>query len=721
MRRLLVLLLIAVAGSAVLTSPVAAQERTVRRFGLYVGANDGGTGREVLRWAVSDANRVADVMSELGSVHRADTYVLRDPNIHDIRFQFDHIASRVAAAAPGYRRTEFIFYYSGHSDETGIMLGNEHLSYSELRAAITSVGSDVTIAILDSCASGAFTRLKGGAFVQPLALDDGSDLTGHAFLSSSSADEASQESDQLRSSFFTHYLVSGLRGAADATGDRLVTLDEAYRFARDHTLQRTINTFAGPQTASFDFQLTGTGSLVLTNLATFDSGVILDASVLGRLFVTRRAGGIVAEVDKSAATPMKLALPAGDYVLTLQGDQRNFAHEVRLSSGNVTNVSSRDFRVTQLDRNRIRGGEITTTPLSVTLVPGHALVGESDPHTVNLSVGVIVGNAYRVEGGQASGIVSLTNENLTGVQFASIGNVVAGNLIGLQHAGIFNVVSGDSIAVQNSGIFNRIDGHGAVLQNAGIFNHASAGFDGVQSAGIFNTTLGIVNGAQIAGIHNRAGMVVGGQISLVNVSGDVAGAQIGLVNIGERVTGAQIGLVNISRELYGVPIGLVNFVENGIRNTGLWWEGDERTWITLQNGSNIFYALVNAGITRGGSLRELEGLGVSGGIGFRVKARPFYFDVDAGWKRVSAGTNAQERFSSLFDPDQGALLPTGRVIAGIGIGDGFGWFMGGSFDVRSSLGFDASGYFDRYESGIEIGSPDRPVVLYPTFITGFRF
>ena len=66
----------------------------------------------------------------------------------------------------------------------------------------------------------------------------------HAYLTSSSEDEASQESDQIGSSFFTHYLVSGLRGAADASDDDLVTLEEVYRYAREETLTRTASTFA---------------------------------------------------------------------------------------------------------------------------------------------------------------------------------------------------------------------------------------------------------------------------------------------------------------------------------------------------------------------------------------------------------------------------------------------------------------------------------------------
>ena len=369
-RILLVRLVVAVVALVLTTGFLSAQEEPLRRFGLFIGANDGGGDRIRLRWAVADAERMADVMTEIGGVRPQDSYVLEDPTGEDLQFQFDHLRERVRSASATARRTELVIYYSGHSDEGGLKIGGDNFSYVDLRREIDEVRADVSIAILDSCASGAFTRLKGGAFIQPFLVDTSSDVSGHAFLTSSSEDEASQESDQLGSSFFTHYLVSGLRGAADSSNDGNVTLDEVYLYAREETLTRTTNTFAGPQHASFDFQLTGTGSLILTNLTVIDAAVVFDSSVGGRLFINRTAGGLVAEVQKSPGNPLTMALPAGSYVITLQGEDRNYQHDVVLSSGTRENVESRDFRVTYLDRNRSRGNEIAAEPVTLTVLPG---------------------------------------------------------------------------------------------------------------------------------------------------------------------------------------------------------------------------------------------------------------------------------------------------------------------------------------------------------------
>ena len=84
-------------------------------------------------------------------------------------------------------------------------------------------------------------------------------MQGYAFLTSSSENEAAQESERLRGSFFTHALLTGLRGAADVSGDGKVTLNEAYQFAFNETLVQTTPTQAGAQHPAYDIKMAGTG------------------------------------------------------------------------------------------------------------------------------------------------------------------------------------------------------------------------------------------------------------------------------------------------------------------------------------------------------------------------------------------------------------------------------------------------------------------------------
>ena len=149
---------------------------------------------------------------------------------------------RRSADAPA--RTEIVVYYSGHADEKGLLLGDDRYSYRTLRDRLDQIPADVRIAVLDACSSGAFTRAKGGRARPPFLVDESSDMRGHAFLTSSAETEAAQESDRIRASYFTHFLVSGFRGAADTSGDGKVTLNEAYQFAFNETLGRTVDTKA---------------------------------------------------------------------------------------------------------------------------------------------------------------------------------------------------------------------------------------------------------------------------------------------------------------------------------------------------------------------------------------------------------------------------------------------------------------------------------------------
>jgi uncharacterized caspase-like protein len=235
----------------------------LHRYLVAVGANTGGSDRVSLKYAVSDAERFADIMVRMGGVDPADSIVLREPDGGAMEAVLSDLTERITETS-STGRIEVLVYYSGHADETGLRIGSEHLSYSDLRKRIEGIPAAVRITVLDACASGVITRLKGGQRRQPFLVDVSSDMEGWAFLTSSSGNEAAQESDVIGASFFTHYLVSGLRGAADVSGDGRVSLTEAYQFAFNETLARTTETMGGAQHPAYHINLTGTGDVVMT-------------------------------------------------------------------------------------------------------------------------------------------------------------------------------------------------------------------------------------------------------------------------------------------------------------------------------------------------------------------------------------------------------------------------------------------------------------------------
>ena len=282
-----------------------------RRFALVVGANRGAADRIPLRYAVADAERFADLVSTMGGVLPADRIDLHDPDRKALLAALERTGARAASAKATASRVEVIFYFSGHADDKGLMLGREMVPYRELRTAVSSMGADVGITILDACASGAITRLKGGKTHPGFLTGPGSDIQGYAFLTSSSENETAQESERLRGSFFTHALVSGLRGAADASGDGRVTLNEAYQFAFHETLVQTAPTEGGTQHPSYDIRMAGTGEVVMTDVRQTSSSLVLGEELEGRFVVLSDKSRLVAELYKPAGRRVELGLDAG--------------------------------------------------------------------------------------------------------------------------------------------------------------------------------------------------------------------------------------------------------------------------------------------------------------------------------------------------------------------------------------------------------------------------
>ena len=334
-------LLLCLACTAILALPAsaapvranAAASTPLRRFALVIGSNNGGSVREQLRYAGHDAETIADVLRQLGGVNQVDLSLLSEPDTHDVDRAFDALSERVRADRKRGQRVELVVYYSGHADESGILIGGAHYDYARLRQRIRAVPADVHIAIVDSCASGSFTRMKGGARMPAFLRDSSNQVQGFAFLSSSSADEDAQESDRISASFFTYFFVAGLRGAADRNHDGKITLTEAYQFSYEQTLGRTQNTAHGPQHPAYDMHLSGTGDVVITDLRSTEATLVLPPALRGRITVVDKSGRVAVELTKDAGEPLSLALPNETYSVHVENGTGEFVATVTLDHG----------------------------------------------------------------------------------------------------------------------------------------------------------------------------------------------------------------------------------------------------------------------------------------------------------------------------------------------------------------------------------------------------
>jgi hypothetical protein len=311
--------------AALAASPLVLSALVAGRLAI-VASSSTAEGQPQLRYAGRDADRVAAVLRELGGFD--DVWSLHEPSPTELRTALAR-AERVAAADP---KLELIVYYSGHADGRGLLLGREPFPYEELRQALVGSHAAVRVAVLDACHAGGAVTPKGGqpSAGFPIPTMPVAQVKGAAILAASTASELAQESSELEGSYFTHHMLSALRGAGDRDDNGFVTLGEAYEYAYGRTVAATLPSQWGPQHPSFDYKLTGTGELVLTNLHRTGRALWLPAGAPATYYVATTRNEIVAEVTSQPGRRARLILPAGRYRVIRRQDRRAYAAEVDL-------------------------------------------------------------------------------------------------------------------------------------------------------------------------------------------------------------------------------------------------------------------------------------------------------------------------------------------------------------------------------------------------------
>ncbi|MCB9743590.1 MAG: caspase family protein [Alphaproteobacteria bacterium] len=548
-----------------------------QRLALLAGANDGGSDRVALRYAVTDAEALSDVLQELGGFAAQDVLLLADPDRDELEAGLSQLEGLINDAHAAGDRVEVVVYYSGHSDEYGLRLAEDELPYSELRAGLEGLGADVTVVILDSCASGALVRGKGGVHKPPFLSDESVQVQGYAYLTSASADEAAQEADRIGGSYFTHALVTGLRGGADTSGDQRVTLNEAYHFAYDQTLALTERTVGGAQHANYDIRLMGTGDLVLTDMSGVDAALNVDAEISGRLFIRDERGRLVAELGKPAGRPLDLGLDPGRYTVLLEDGAFLGEAQITLESGERETLVRADFKSISAELARARGDVVyTRVPFNVGILPQVSLGALRDGpymHNVDLSLGVAGTDWSR--GLQAAIVASGARDRVEGLQAAVGAAYSGGDTVGLQAAVGLALTRGSLTGLQS--------GVGFVVAEA-------------------------VRGAQLGSGVGVAREVHGLQGNLVAVAQEVHGAQLGLVNVAGEVDGLQLGLVNVAEDVDGVTLALINVHRHGYNTLSAWTSESTQGALGLTYGGKRLYTLLELGVRNtGADLPRIDG------------------------------------------------------------------------------------------------------------------
>ncbi len=325
-------------GSVVLGLVLSASASAIAapgRYAVVIGNNEGARFEQPLQYAERDASELAKVLVRHGEVPAQNSVLLLGEDPAAIRRAILDINVRIRNAPVVHEDSTLFVYYSGHAGADGLHIGGQSLSYEELRAMIASSAAKARVLVLDACRSGGLTAVKGGKPQAgfPIAQLAKESVEGFAYISSSAAGEDSHESMRLGASFFTHHLLTGLRGAADRNGDLAVSLGEVYQYAYNNTLRSSKQT-AQLQHPTFSYALKGRRDLEVTRLGGLKNAsgrLILGAAGLYLISREARSDAIVAEVV-SERPGTQLMLTPGRYVVQERRKTRYLEYAIQLKA-----------------------------------------------------------------------------------------------------------------------------------------------------------------------------------------------------------------------------------------------------------------------------------------------------------------------------------------------------------------------------------------------------
>lgn len=338
----------------------SAARADVERFALIIGNDLGAPHEQPLRYAEDDAERVYAALRDVGGFTPANMTLLKGEDAETVRSTLITFNDRIRQSAIRPAQTLLLVYFSGHADASSIHLRGTSLPFDELAKLVRGSSASLRLMMVDACHSGVLTRVKGGRPVPPFALPiDSAQLgEGFALLTASAANEDAQESDELGASFFTHALVSGLRGAADQNGDGRILLDEVYHYAYAATLRASSRSAHGTQHPTFQFEVRGREALVLARLAAQPASqarLRLPGSAAFLLFKGSPHGQVVAEVPERGAARI-LTLPSGSYFVRGRAADYLLEGAIELSPGSSQTLDTQRLSKVEYARLVRKGG-----------------------------------------------------------------------------------------------------------------------------------------------------------------------------------------------------------------------------------------------------------------------------------------------------------------------------------------------------------------------------
>lgn len=337
------------------------------RIVVAAGHRYGAPEERPLRYARDDAARVVDVFTAIGGVKKESAFLADEPSVAELTRAIDKAAALAGTHKP--EEVTFVLYFSGHGDRASLHLGGEALPIADLSARVGRVPAALRVVVLDACRTDDTLRAKGMqeepafAVALPGSVTGEGSATGTVWIQASAEGDPAQESQELAGGVFTHYWLSGLRGAADADGDRRVTLGESYDYAYHQTLFKTARASGVLQRPTARLDLRAAGPIVLTTPSPLTARIVLPQVADAQFLVYEpRSRHVLAEAWSAPDRAVAIALPPGSYVVQRRAHGRGGASEVALARGEERALAGSDFQDVPLETLARKGGGVILSP-----------------------------------------------------------------------------------------------------------------------------------------------------------------------------------------------------------------------------------------------------------------------------------------------------------------------------------------------------------------------
>ena len=116
------------------------------RYALIFANDRGDPGDVLLRYAEADANRLAEVLEDVGGVTPNHLTVVHAATASSVRAAMSKIRKELTDSDD-----EWLIYVSGHADEGELHLGGTRLPFDELADFAKTLPVRLVVTVVDSC------------------------------------------------------------------------------------------------------------------------------------------------------------------------------------------------------------------------------------------------------------------------------------------------------------------------------------------------------------------------------------------------------------------------------------------------------------------------------------------------------------------------------------------------------------------------------------------